>query len=300
MKLRRLSLCIMMMTLTGFCLLGVAYGQIDPFKASFGMIGIAYGQSAKLNVYVDSLDPGQLPPGPCQPDPTGALPPGPCTPGPWRVTFKILNGDGTVLAQSTQTLTLKQAASLDYRPTDIPFTPVRKRIRPIVLVDPDANGLTPCIKQTFELINDDTQRTAVLYPGQDDMMMGDMTQSAQRVAFGLVGVISSHIARLNVINTEDIAPPRDFPPGPCKVTLSFFGSDGSLLATITRTLDPGHAGSLDFNIASFGSGGGAGRLMIRAEVIVEPDANGLIPCVMPTLEVFDMASGKTTFIIPAS
>jgi hypothetical protein len=230
----------------------------------------------------------------------GTFPPGPCTPGPWRVTFKILNGDGTVLAQSTQTLTLKQTASLDYHPTDIPFTPVRKRIRPIVLVDPDANGLTPCIKQTFELINDDTQRTAVLYPGQDDMMMGDMTQSAQRVAFGLVGVISVHIARLNVVNTEDILVPRSLPPGPCKVILSFFGSDGSLLATITHTLDPGHAGSLDFNIASLGSRGSAGRFMIRAEVTVVPDVRGLIPCVMPTLEVFDTASGKTTFIIPAS
>ena len=177
---------------------------------------------------------------------------------------------------------------------------MRKRIRPIVLVDPDVNGLIPCIKQTFEFINNDTQGTAVLYPGHDNMMMDDMSRSTPWIAFGLVGVVSGQIARLNVVNTGDIASPRGLPPGPCRVTLSFFDSDGSLLATITRTLDPGHAGSLDFNIASFGSEGGAGRLMIRAEVTVEPDANSLTPCVMPTLEVFDMASGKTTFIIPVS
>src|SRR5215468_5754342 len=140
MKLSRMYLSVIMLTLTCFSLCGVADAQLDPQKASFGMIGIAYGQSAQLNVYVDSLDPNTLPPGPCQPDPTGAFPPGPCAPGPWRVTCKILNGDGTVLAQETQTLTLKQAASLEYRPPDIPFAPVRKRIRPIVLVEPDGNG----------------------------------------------------------------------------------------------------------------------------------------------------------------
>jgi hypothetical protein len=64
MKLRSLYLTIMMLTLMSSCLLGVAYAQIDSFKASFGMIGIAYGQSAKLNVYVDSLDLTTLPPGP--------------------------------------------------------------------------------------------------------------------------------------------------------------------------------------------------------------------------------------------
>ncbi|HZS49091.1 MAG TPA: hypothetical protein VFC63_28750 [Blastocatellia bacterium] len=289
---------ITLLTVFVLFLAGIANAQIDPItlanQPGFGMIGIGFGQSGKLNVFVDRIDYSRFPPGPCTPDASG-FPPGPCTPGPWRFNLAIYNGDGTLVAQQFVTLGLRQAATLDYTPTDVPFAPLRKRIRPVVLVDPDANGLVPCVKQSFELLDTRSQQTSITYQGGDNLMEGMSMDTT--MSFGITGITTGQTARLNVVNTEDFFPVNGFPPGPCRVRLSFFGSDGSLLATSIQTLNPGKAGLLDFNFSSFTGGV---RTAIRAEVTVEVDANGITPCVMPTLEVFDKASGKTTFILAAS
>src|SRR5258708_30709502 len=94
----------------------LAYGQIDPgdkfvTHPGFGMVGIAFGQSAKLNAYVDMVNLNPFPPGPCKADATG-LAPRPCTQGPWKMTMMVLNGDGSVLVQSVQTVSLHQVVTL--------------------------------------------------------------------------------------------------------------------------------------------------------------------------------------------
>ena len=81
------------------------------------------------------------------------------------------------------------------------------------------------------------------------------------------------------------------------MTLSFFDADGKLISSKFFSLGPGQAASLDFNIVSQGGGGGTGRVAVRAEVTVEPNARGVVPCIMPTLEIIDVASGKTTGLL---
>ena len=153
----KVFLRIMLLTVVSLIAASVLFGQIDPMlvenQAGFGAVGIAFGQSSKLNVYVDIVDPNFFPPGPCRVNTVGAFPPGPCTPGPWRVTMTVFNGDGSVLVQSVQSLGLHQAATLDYTPTDLPFAPIRKRVRPVVTIDPDSNGFVPSVKQTFEIFD---------------------------------------------------------------------------------------------------------------------------------------------------
>jgi hypothetical protein len=41
-------------------------------------------------------------------------------------------------------------------------------------------------------------------------------------------------------------------------------------------------------------------LQVRALVSVERDASGFIPCVRPTLEVFNSETGMTTLIVPVT
>lgn len=298
--MRKLVLRIVTLAATCLFVTCLAYGQIEPMKPymsqpGFGIVGIGSGQSGKLNVYVDMIDYNLLPPGPCKPDDTG-LPPGPCRPGPWRINLTIANGDGSVVVQSVQTADLHQVVTLDYRPTDVPFAPLRKRIRPIVTIDPDENGLIPCVKQTFELIDNNTQRTVVTYQGADNLMEGKYMPES-RTSFGFVGLGPGQIAQLNAVNTQDFFPMNGLPPGPCKVTLNFFDVNGRLVSSMTTILQPGRAASLNFNIGSSGGGGGAGRIAVRAEAIVETDDRALIPAIMPTLEIIDASSGKTTGLL---
>ena len=290
------KLILRIVLLAAFCFLtvGIANAQVDigyKILPSFGPVGIAYGQGAKLTTYVDRVDLDLFPPGPCTPDPTGAFPPGPCKQGPWRVTLMILSGDGTVLDRASFSLGLGENASLNFTHNDVPFAPIRKRIRPVVVVDPDENGLIPCIKQTFELTDNSTQRTVIAYQGGDNLMEG-MSMSYARMSSGFVGVAGGQTARLNVVNTTDFFPINGFPPGPCRATLNLYDDTGRLIASRSFSLDPGRAGSLDW-VAPANSG----RVAVRAEVIVDPDSNGLVPCLMPTLEVFDNRSGNTNFLI---
>src|SRR5882724_1877459 len=285
--MRRLILRIGLMAVSFLFATCLAYGQLDPntkvmTQPGFGVIGIAFGQSAKLNAYVDMVDLDLFPPGPCTADETG-FPPGPCKLGPWKITMTVLNGDGSVLAQSVQSVGLHQVVTLDFKPTDLPFAPIRKRIRPVITIDPDENGVIPCLKQTFELIDNNTQRTVIAYQGADNLMEGKM-MAETRTLIGLVGITPGQTARLNVVNTQDFFPVNGFPPGPCKVTLSFYDVNGRLISSTSGVLQPGKAASLDFNTMGSGGGGGTGRVAVRAEVIVDVDERGLVPAVMPTLE----------------
>lgn len=82
------------------------------------------------------------------------------------------------------------------------------------------------------------------------------------------------------------------------MTLSFYTREGLLLAQVTKLLAPGQAASLDVNAFNFVPNQDA-RLELHAVVTVTPDANGIAPCVMPTVEGFNLADGKTSFLLPA-
>ena len=251
----------------------------QPDPPGFGMMGVADGQTARLNVTID-LDPTRIPP------------------DPYRVTLYFLNGDGRILTQQTFSLAVRQSAFLDYAAPRMPLG-ARQRIRPVAIAEPDANGIVPCIKPVVEVINNDTQRNAFVYVGQHNPPSNIVQHNPP--AFydsGVVGIARGQAARLNVVNTSDIYRAAGVPPDPCLVTLSFYGSDGTLLAQTTKTLLPGQAASLDVNAFNFAPNQGA-RLQVRAVVTVTPGPNGIAPCVMPTIEGFNLADGKTAFLVPA-
>ena len=83
------------------------------------------------------------------------------------------------------------------------------------------------------------------------------------------------------------------------MTASFYDANGRLISTIGGSLSPGKPGLLDFNPAASGGGGGAGRVAVRAEVTVEADANGFTPSITATLEIIEIASGKTDNVLIA-
>jgi hypothetical protein len=118
-----------------------------------------------------------------------------------------------------------------------------------------------------------------------------------------VGVSRGQIARLNVYY-HDL-----FPPGPCAqdtvctppasfdATLTLYFADGSVCVQRKVTLSQDKGASLGFSPTTFGADG---RVALRGEVVVSPDASGYQPRVIPSLEVFDSASGLTGVLNPGS
>ena len=126
-------------------------------------------------------------------------------------------------------------------------------------------------------------------------------------SFGMVGITADQTARLNVVNTKKC----DHPPcAPAQVELRFVNSSGSPFTNVDGgqpsqsmvTLASGQSGFLDLR-GSFSCPGGCtapARVQIRAEVpscVGCGSANGS-GFVIPTLEVFDNATGKTAFVMP--
>ncbi|HMG32621.1 MAG TPA: hypothetical protein VKM94_01685 [Blastocatellia bacterium] len=133
-------------------------------------------------------------------------------------------------------------------------------------------------------------------------------QHATRFTFGMLGITTGQTARLNVVNALPVDPPS-IPVGPpIRVTLMFvdgngnpFNIAGAPLQTIV-TLGPGQSGSLDLNSDAIPNGpptvpnGPPIRVQIRALVAeCEGCSRGFV---VPTLEVFDNATGKSTLVIP--
>src|SRR6185436_10749428 len=91
--------------------------------------------------------------------------------------------------------------------------------------------------------------------------------------------------------------PEGFPPGPCRVTLSFYGGDGQLISQSMQTIDLGKTAEFDFPTTTFPAGA---RARIRASIHVDPLAGGLIPCLMPAVEVFAADTGKGALYYPGA
>lgn len=276
---KALTICTLIGIMMSAALAADFNPQPDP--PGFGMFGLATGQTARLNVYVDRA--------------TGI------PPFPWQVTLYFLNGDGRVVTEQTFRVIDGESAFLDYTAPLMPLG-LRQRLRPIVIVEPDARGNRPGFRPVLEVINNDTQRTAFVYSGGHNPP-GFHNPPAfhnppSNYDSGIFGITRGQVVRLNAVNTLDIYNPNSIPPDPYRVTLSFYTREGILLAQVTKLLAPGQAASLDVNAFNFVPNQGV-RLELRAVVTVEPDANGIVPCVMPTVEGFNLNDGKTLFLLPA-
>ena len=131
--------------------------------------------------------------------------------------------------------------------------------------------------------------------------------------WGLFGIVADQTARVSVVNTS--ADPRGYPPGPCRVSLAFVDSEGIVLKEARLTLRPGQATSLDYGfqappepdrgdaVGATADRGGRQDLRARIEIVDlvdpgdrEPRFFPPGPCV-PTVEVFETATGRTAFAV---
>lgn len=124
-----------------------------------------------------------------------------------------------------------------------------------------------------------------------------------RISLGAWGVAQGQEARLTAVWTRVTPPDPCLPPGPCKsygpfdAALTFYDADGNAVARRSVQLYQGRAASLDFAPREFGEGG---RAQLRAEVVVEPDADGVVPYVIPSAEVFNADGSGSNFLDPGS
>lgn len=109
--------------------------------------------------------------------------------------------------------------------------------------------------------------------------------------FGMTGITLSQTARLSVVSVDnpDLRPAR--------VELLFLDNQGRVLAQSQETLLPGQAALLD--LRGVEAARGVNRAQIRAQVrfVDNPDIR-VAQKVLPTLEVIDNASGRTTVVVP--
>lgn len=259
-----------------------AQAQIDPIKpiTETSAVGVARGQMARLNVYYHDL----LPPGPCAQD-------GACkAPDAFDATLTFYAGDGSVAVQKRMTLTPDKGASLVFAPTSF-GADGRVAVRAVVEAMPDASGYQPRIIPSVEVLDAATGVTSVLNPGS---LVGFQPQPEPPgdFNFGLFNVVKGQTARVNVSYVDM---PRELPPGPCRVVMSYYDGDGRLIGQSFQSLDAGKTAQFDFSTTTLPAGA---RTRIRASVHIEAADGSVMPILMPALEIFAADTGKTSIFVP--
>jgi hypothetical protein len=243
-------------------------------------VGVTRGQAARLNVYYHDL----FPPGPC-------LPPGPCVPpDSFDALLTFYAGDGSVVVQRKVTLTPGRGAALGFAPSGFDRDG-RSALRAAVEVAADPSGYRPRLVTSLEVLDAATGQTAFLNPGS---LAGFNPQPdpPRDFDFGLFNVVKGQTARVNVSSVET---PEGFPPGPCRLVVSFYDGDGRPVGQSEQSLEPGKTAQFDYQTGGLPEGG---RTRLRASVHVEAADGGVVPCVMPSLEVFAADTGRTAFFVP--
>ena len=124
-------------------------------------------------------------------------------------------------------------------------------------------------------------------------------------SFGMIGITAEQTARLSIVNTRKCANPGNCTPAePVQVHLMFVKSDGNPVTNVDGqpiesgvTLMSDQSTSLDLR-GSMLLGNNAGRVQIRAAVPSCVGCGTSQGFVIPTLEVFDNATGKTMLVMP--
>lgn len=244
------------------------------------VVGVARGQVARLNVYYRDA----FPPGPC-------LPPGPCVPpDSFDALLTLYAGDGSVVVQRKVTLTPERGATLGFAPS-VFDRDGRSALRATIEVAADPSGYRPRVIPSLEVLDAATGQTAFLNPGS---LVGFNPQPDPPRDFdsGLFNVVKGQTARVNV---SFVDMPEGFPPGPCRLVVSFYDGDGRLVGQSEQSLEPGQTAQFDYKTDGLPAGG---RTRLRAAVHVEARDGDIIPCIMPSLEVFAADTGRTAFFVP--
>jgi hypothetical protein len=273
----------------------------------FSTMGVARGQQARLNVFYHNVFPpgpcapgaACFPPGPCAPGDAACFPPGPCAPGEacrptgsFVTSLTFADCDGNIIARNEATLIPDKGGSLVFTPASFQLDG-RACARAMVTVQPDANGFLPDLVPSVEVLDASTGQSALLNPGAIHGF-NPQPEPPGNVNFGLFNVVKGQTAR---VSAAFIDMPDGFPPGPCRVTLSFYSGDGQLISQSIQSLDLGKTAQFDFPTTSLPAGA---RARIRASVSVEPSDRGVIPCIMPAVEVFNVDTGKGALYYPGT
>jgi hypothetical protein len=162
----------------------------------------------------------------------------------------------------------------------------RLQLRPVVVPLYEGSALG-CIASA-EMIDQFSGRTAA-YAAQQPPPIGEHPPPVPD--FGMVGGALLQIIRLNLVA---------WPPGPvrsCNATLGFAAADGSALGRSSSVdLAPGQAAHLDLPMSGYNLRLGE-RVQIRPTL--QEAAPGSAAGCVATVEVFDVASGRTTtFVLP--
>ena len=123
--------------------------------------------------------------------------------------------------------------------------------------------------------------------------------------YGMIGLTPGETLRINVANPELPPAPGEFPPGPCRLQLSFMDSAGhELLPAVKVSLEAGQSTHLDINgdrlFPSTSTLPAVQRMEIRPVVLslpkIKPGTTSHAlppgPCVS-SIEIIDNRSGKT-------
>jgi hypothetical protein len=280
---RLLALAALLLTLGAPVRTARAQAAPEGRTLNFSAVGVARGQAARLAVYWTRV----WPPDPC-------WPPGPCkTYGPFQATLSFYDAEGRAVARQEATLSQGRASTLTYVPLDL-APGARASLRGVVEIESDPGGIVPCIIPAIEVINLDGSSSSVVNPGT---LVGFNPQpdppGLPDFDFGLVSAVRGQTFRVSASYIDA----DGYPPGPCRVTLSFYDESGRLVAQTVRTLEVGKTVSFDAPVGEVPTGS---RRRLRASVHVEALPGGLIPCVMPAVEVFNDDTGKTALFYPGA
>ena len=125
--------------------------------------------------------------------------------------------------------------------------------------------------------------------------------SSRVQTFGMVGITTGQELRLNVLNAGILTPLQQ--PISCSVQLFFVSDQGLVLKRATTTIGPGRSQSIDFS-RDADIAAGQSRVEVRAVVsslsfaVTSGSGRHQGFCqLVPTLEVFDHDTGRTTAIL---
>src|SRR6185369_8589557 len=204
----RIKFIGLLASILAFCFIGQANAEILGKPKPLTVVGITVGQTARISVRHWVNPDSTFPPDPCMVvmeyhDPAGRL---------------LTDRSGRPF-QRTVNINPGRGAFLDLNGNEVTAGGVRVTLIPCIkiLSLPAGSRAVP----TFEVYVNETKKSQHLSPG---VIRGFNPQPDPPGDFGIVGVTSGQTIRINAIHVED--PNSEFPPGPCRVELTFHNADG--------------------------------------------------------------------------